>query len=330
MRRKDDLDFWLSMNRDFGVPWGPWGFSSGMGVEDVGRREAIALGIIKPGDVIAPVEREFNDRLSASVRDLDPRILAELQRLTGGTIAGGRLAVRERVADVAAGFGRLAGEMTPVEVPPRNFPVSSRLRGVKDHPLATALENTLTVVDSVQDDGLLGILELRATRNTRNVGSYEYSERTGQPLRMEVSEHSPWPEITLLHEIGHWFDQQVFGGRDGFGSASGRWENMAHLMDKGETAHELRRMIRSERSIEGARRELYPGAIEHLKTLVKPEEIFARGWAEWICNESQHPRLLELLEYANSKTIGGYGLRGSDREKFREIMLNELEWKNWK
>ena len=27
IRRKDDLDFWLSLNRDFNVPWGPWGFN---------------------------------------------------------------------------------------------------------------------------------------------------------------------------------------------------------------------------------------------------------------------------------------------------------------
>lgn len=91
IRRKDDLKFWLSMNRDFGVPWGPWGFGSGMGVEDVDRNEAIAAGVIREKDVVKPIEKKFNDGLSASVRDFSGEMLAALQRATRGTLAGGRL-----------------------------------------------------------------------------------------------------------------------------------------------------------------------------------------------------------------------------------------------
>lgn len=80
VRRKDDLDFWLSMNPDFGVPYGPWGFNSGMGVEDVGRREAQALGLIEPGEKITPPDRDLNTRLSASVRDFSPEIMDELRQ----------------------------------------------------------------------------------------------------------------------------------------------------------------------------------------------------------------------------------------------------------
>ena len=98
IRRKDDLAFWLSMNRDFGVPWGPWGFGSGMGVEDVDRDEAETAGILKPGQRIKSVAKDFNDGLSASVRDLDSDILAALRRTTGGTSAAGRLAPRQAAA----------------------------------------------------------------------------------------------------------------------------------------------------------------------------------------------------------------------------------------
>lgn len=86
VRRKDDLDFWLSMNPDFGVPYGPWGFNSGMGVEDVGRREAQALGLIEPGEKIAPPDRDLNTRLSASVRDFSHEIMQELRDVFGEQI----------------------------------------------------------------------------------------------------------------------------------------------------------------------------------------------------------------------------------------------------
>jgi hypothetical protein len=92
IRRKDDLAFWLSMNRDFNVPWGPWGFNSGMGVKDVDRNEAIAAGVISPKDTVRPIQKSFNEDLSASIRDLSGGIAAALARITRATPAAGRLA----------------------------------------------------------------------------------------------------------------------------------------------------------------------------------------------------------------------------------------------
>jgi hypothetical protein len=87
VRRKDDLDFWLAMNSPnlggFGVPWGPWGYNSGMGVEDVDRAEAEALGLIRPGEKPQPVEKEFNDRLKASATTLDADLIQFLLQLLG-------------------------------------------------------------------------------------------------------------------------------------------------------------------------------------------------------------------------------------------------------
>lgn len=71
IRRKDDLEFWIGLNRDFGVPWGPWGFNSGCAVEDVDRDEAEALGIIKPTDTVRSIAKEFTDGLEESIRGLD-------------------------------------------------------------------------------------------------------------------------------------------------------------------------------------------------------------------------------------------------------------------
>jgi hypothetical protein len=91
VRRKDDVDFWVSLNRDFGVPWGPWGFNSGCGVEDVDRDEAVELGVMAEADEVKPVEKDFNEGLQAGVRDVEPGILAALERATGGVAAGGVL-----------------------------------------------------------------------------------------------------------------------------------------------------------------------------------------------------------------------------------------------
>ena len=86
IRRKDDLDFWLSLNRDFNVPWGPWGFNSGCGTEDVDRDEAEAAGAIKPTDKVKPIVKDFNDRLQQSEADLGPNVRSWIKRQLGDMV----------------------------------------------------------------------------------------------------------------------------------------------------------------------------------------------------------------------------------------------------
>lgn len=90
VRLKTDQEFWLAMNSPqiggFGVPWGPWGFNSGMGVEDVDRSEAESLGLLAAGEGVEPTVQKFNDHLQASVRDLDPNLQDWLRRQFGARI----------------------------------------------------------------------------------------------------------------------------------------------------------------------------------------------------------------------------------------------------
>ena len=60
----------------FGVPWGPYGFNSGVTQEDVSKSEARALGLNV--DSVAPVPAKITDGTEASVRKMDPAIKAKL------------------------------------------------------------------------------------------------------------------------------------------------------------------------------------------------------------------------------------------------------------
>lgn len=60
---------WQELSR-FNVPWPPYDFNSGMGVEDVSREEAVQAGLIKPGQVIAPIEADFNKRVAQTVQGM--------------------------------------------------------------------------------------------------------------------------------------------------------------------------------------------------------------------------------------------------------------------
>ena len=79
---------WAEFHNDpliggFGVPWGPYGFNSGVTQEDVDREEAKALGL--DVDSIAPKPAKITDGTKASTKKMDPDLKAKLlEELRGG------------------------------------------------------------------------------------------------------------------------------------------------------------------------------------------------------------------------------------------------------
>lgn len=90
VRLKTDTEFWLAMNSPeiggFGVPYGPWGFNSGMDVEEVTREEAVELGLLAEDEQLEPGELddgEFNDGLTASMDGVDEDLQEKLKDALG-------------------------------------------------------------------------------------------------------------------------------------------------------------------------------------------------------------------------------------------------------
>ena len=83
------------INKDFGVPWGPWGWGCGHDVEDVDRDEAQSLGLIKRGQTVEQVSRAngwkpqskfFNQNLQASAYGIQPQLLDKMKQVFGDRI----------------------------------------------------------------------------------------------------------------------------------------------------------------------------------------------------------------------------------------------------
>ncbi len=105
---KTDLNFWLRVNEDFGVPWGPWAWGCGHDVEDVDRAEAEALGLIGPGQAVAPAVKDFNDRLQASATGLDP----ELEQFLGQAF-GDQVEIKDGTISWKGGGHDNSGSISP-------------------------------------------------------------------------------------------------------------------------------------------------------------------------------------------------------------------------
>lgn len=91
---------WEKISR-FGTPWPPFDFNSGMDVKNVGRREAVALGLIEPNERVPDPRSQYEygseDTLKAS-GNYDAAIQARLtEALKGGL--GQSFAVRDGVLE---------------------------------------------------------------------------------------------------------------------------------------------------------------------------------------------------------------------------------------
>ncbi|WP_146180180.1 hypothetical protein [Opitutus sp. ER46] len=82
--RKDD-PVWTKISR-FGRPWPPYDFGSGMGIEDIDRDEAEQLGLVAPGEQLAPQEADFNQALEASVPNATPALLDGFREIFGDQV----------------------------------------------------------------------------------------------------------------------------------------------------------------------------------------------------------------------------------------------------
>lgn len=73
MVARKDSPIWTAISR-FGVPHPPFDYNSGMGVREVLRKQAIALGVITPNALISAPVHPRDDGRVASVADLDADI----------------------------------------------------------------------------------------------------------------------------------------------------------------------------------------------------------------------------------------------------------------
>lgn len=115
VRLKSDEAYWADYQNDpaiggFGVPWPPFGFGSGMWVEDVSLEEARDLGL-KVDDPKPATEKNLNSGLAASVKKMDPEVKKKLiTELRGYKAKDARKAGRQAALRVREKLGRVEAE----------------------------------------------------------------------------------------------------------------------------------------------------------------------------------------------------------------------------
>jgi len=313
-----------------GNPYPPFAFNSGMWVQDVTYTEALQLGLMQPGDVVESSVPELNEKLEASVRDLDPELQQSLKEsfgdqieITGGvamwrgdfapapTLPRPTPAPVPTPAPPAPAPTPAPPAPTPTPAPPtpapapaprpapapapavvRSKPVSNALSLPKSGVAKEAMTTALAAIDKVHDDGTLPTIPVKPTRRADALGTLQLKagpNGTSLPDGIQINTTGLWPALTAAHETGHFLDLSGIGTPGKFSSHSGE-AGVGDVIAALKNTKAIRNM-QTLALVETNRR--HKGYLNYMLT---PHELWARGYAQFIAEESKDPTLLVELQ----------------------------------
>lgn len=287
------------INHDFGVPWGPWGWGCGHDVEDVDRKESEDLGLVKPGEQLQPDVKSFNENLQASTVGLEPELLAKLQQDLGEQLVIEGESMRWAGSEVATP----APVPTPAPIPAPLVPTTevilpggTRMPGPVDRtnqsPVSESLalkvvgalkekvNAALSAIDKVHDDGVLPKIPLSSTRKSM-AGALELQNTMSGMVSqgIVIQPAGPWPSLTTAHEVGHFLDLEAIGPKGRLATRAG-YPGMLQVLAVAENSEAIRTLRQAlATTVSAAMR-------RRLNYLLKPEEIWARAYAQFIAERS--------------------------------------------
>jgi hypothetical protein len=218
---------WPALNR-FGVPWKPFDWGSGMGTRNVGRREALALGVIKAGDPPqAPEKVPFNSGAEASLKGISPARRRAIEdaflgdvEIEGDVIRllppqGGDAMSRARPRGIRK-WQQQDAELDRTSRPPQTpdgRPLTEviTVRPAEEYPdLIAQAEAALTAANQIHQDGVLPDLQVvfrKVSRYQEDPALYKKSLGGGERVEINVDPATELPiGLVILHETGHLLD----------------------------------------------------------------------------------------------------------------------------
>jgi len=145
------------------------------------------------------------------------------------------------------------------------------------------LRHALAMIDQVHSDGDLPEIPVDNRRYHNALGVFFRTRGTpSAPLRISVTPLSPWPHLTALHEIGHFLDFCAVGAPGEFASETELVNDWLAVTGKSDPVMQ----IFQEPNLKPKQREY----------LLKPRELWARSYAQYIVTKSGDPLLLAELD----------------------------------
>lgn len=165
----------------------------------------------------------------------------------------------------------------------------------------------LQAVDQVLDvpQGTLSPIPIgQARSNAGYNGQFSYFKNNGKPYQILLKSNGPHPELTIIHELGHFIDMDGIGMKGGFASSTSQLSDWKSAVFNSQAYQDLK-SIKAVGSLLNANGVRIPADIDYLNYVLTPKELFARSFAQYISTKSGDTILLQQLD--NIRAEIGYG-----------------------
>lgn len=146
------------------------------------------------------------------------------------------------------------------------------------------MQDALSTIDKVHGDGPLQSIPFTGTVSRGSRGSYRSDRQRGYTIG--IKKGIDGPEMTVAHEVGHWLDYIGIPSPTKFASESNE-PRMRQWQDAVKASAAYQKI-----------QQRPPGQTRtYLLTL---REAWARSYAQFVAQESQHPEMLKRLNAVRS------------------------------
>jgi hypothetical protein len=152
------------------------------------------------------------------------------------------------------------------------------------------------------------VVPVRRTRSRTDAGEYPWRQVDSEPITISFSMYSDHPHLTIAHEVGHFVDQHALGRFGRFASATGRVQAIMQAIGGSQAVAALRGLIGRQTTVlelRPGRRERHALSPTFIQHLLRPEELFARAYAQYIAVRSGQPELLTQLRQERGALLSG-------------------------
>ena len=256
-------------------------------MEDVDRDEAEQLHLLKPGETIQAPKKflNLNTDLQASIKTLAPDLVEKLKKEFGNKVK-----FDEKNQTLSWNTVAEDKELEASLSPQRQSPVSDAIQLKVHGDLADQARAALAAIDKVHDDGNLPEIPLWQT-SRRWLGYFQpqYGPDGLTGKYIAIRPDGSWPALTAVHETGHFLDLDAIGAKGGFATTDNH-PLMRAVLDAAEKTSAITK-LRAHYATYGDETSAY---------FLKPQEIWARAYAQFVAERSGSPLLQQQLASAQS------------------------------
>jgi hypothetical protein len=208
-------------------------------------------------------------------------------------------------------------------------------------PLYDDLRETIAAIERVHGSVRLPRIPVRIVSHMTSLGRFRFDPVTGEPISIWLRPGSLHRSLTFLHEIGHFLDLTALGAGPVFGTLSNpAYANWTTAVVASRAYQLLGEIDRQQSALVHALDGTYRSVLLNERELVairdwmRPEEVWARSYAQYVALRSDHRDAIESLVSLRARDADKvYYPRQWDDEDFGPIgtaiddLMVELGWR---